>query len=54
MARLPVKRGRHHAGLVCGILLFAMVFACPVLAAERELDEEPAPGSTGEIKTPFH
>jgi hypothetical protein len=29
-----------------------MVFACPVLAAERELDEDPAPGSVGEIKTP--
>ena len=49
--RAPV-RALRRADPVRVALLVALAAACPALAQERELDQDPAPSSTDEIETP--
>ena len=44
---------RPRAGLVRGVILAMSLLASPVLAAERELDEDTSPSSASEIETPI-
>ena len=44
---------RHRSRSIPILVLVAQILAWPASAAERELDEAPAPGSAGEIETPM-
>jgi hypothetical protein len=48
-----VSGARRRSRSILILVLVAQTLAWPAFAAERELDESPAPGSAGEIATPL-